>query len=43
MIFLITIIVIIALLVFLGLCIISDQLRDIYNALVEIARLLKRK
>lgn len=40
--FLITIIVIITFLIFFGLCVISDQLKDIYNMLVEIARLLKR-
>ena len=34
-------IVIITLLIFFGLCVISDQLKDIYNVLVEIARLLK--
>ena len=42
MIFLTTIIMIMAILLFLGLCVISDQLKDIYNALVKIANLLKR-
>lgn len=36
------IIIIFMLLIFFGLCVISDQLKDIYNALVEIVRLLKR-
>ena len=42
MIFLTTITMIIVLLLFFGLCVISDQIKDIYNLLVEIARLLKR-
>lgn len=36
-------IVIITLLIFFGLCVISDQLKDIYNVLVEIARLFKKE
>ncbi len=36
------IIIIFMLLIFFGLCVISDQIKDIYNLLVEIARLLKR-
>ena len=40
--FLITITMIIMLLLLFGLCVISDQIKDIYNLLVEIARLLKR-
>ena len=42
MIFSTTIIMIMAILLFSGLCVISDQIKDIYNLLVEIARLLKR-
>lgn len=36
------VIFIITLLIFFGLCVISDQLKDVYNVLVEIVRLLKR-
>ena len=36
------IIIIFMFLIFFGLCCISDQLKDIYNVLVEIARLLNR-
>lgn len=35
-------IIIIMLLIFFGLCVISDELKDIYMALVKIANLLKR-
>lgn len=35
--------VIIALLLFFGLYVISDQLKDIYNVLIQIANLLKKE
>lgn len=34
--------IVIGILLFIGLCVISDQLKDIYTALVEIASRLKR-